>query len=336
MKLEKLKRPLVYIILASLTLILVLVLTLSITVKVFLNIPFHDQVTIVYRAYIANHDLKENRTNLIVLGLDERNDSFENTKTTDTIIFTSLNSQSGIINLLSLPRDLWDDKNQSKINQIYQTALLKQNKNTIKPYYSLITGQSIDYYLVVNTQNLVDIINILGGIDLYLDTGFRDQFYPNSEYIKDPSSGAPIYKTIEFPAGLIHLDKNNVTEFVRSRKSSDDPSKGGTDLGRINRQQLLISAIFGKIQLNIANLNFKVLSKLLDYYQKHIDTDLGLSDIAALTSVYLPNYRRLSLNRLDITPLIYHPDRLVNRQWVFMPVGDNYDKIQQYISQGLK
>lgn len=284
------------------------------------------------------------KPNFIILGVDKRNDWLEKTDTTDTIMFSQLDLQNAKVHLFSLPRDLWNYSTDSKINQIYPLALDKNNSeskfNFISKNFASISGQPIDRVLVLSTENLKQLADLLGGVDLYLETGFKDDLYPNEDYIQNPNSGAPIYTTVEFNSGWIHLDSRNITQFVRSRKSANTVASGGTDLGRIERQQLLINTLIDKLKSSLIK-NPPIVFKL---YQFWGTLEHNFSDTELIS--YLYRYRH-SLTKIQIIRhpisigedpkinLIYHPKKFVNSQWVYLPSGGDYFSLHGYISESL-
>ena len=221
-----------------------------------------------------------------------------------------------------------------------QISLNKKNKfEYIQNNFNLIIGQKIDKTIIITTQNLKDIINVIGGIDVYLETELKDSQYPNQAYIDNPKSGAPIYKTIYYPVGLNHLDSTNITEYVRSRKSSDLASNGGTDLGRMARQQKLFDSLLSKI-LSIRDP--KQLLKLYNYFDKNISHNLVQKDYLNLGLKILPNVEKLKINKINIptgenpkTDIIYHPLKFINKQWVFITSTSDYQSLKNFISKSL-
>lgn len=278
--------------------------------------------------------------NFLILGLDPRDDLLEKTETTDTIIYANLSSNFDSVKLFSLPRDLWFYPNSTKINQIYPDSLKQNNQfEYIQNNFNLIIGQKIDKTIIITTQNLKEIINIIGGVDVYLDTELKDSQYPNQVYIDNPKSGAPIYKTIFYPVGLNHLDSSNISEFVRSRKSSDLASNGGTDLGRMARQQKLFDSLLSKI-LSIRDP--KQLLKLYNYFDKNISHNLTQKDYLNLGLKLIPNIFKLKINKINIptgenpkTDIIYHPLKFINKQWVFTTLTPDYQSLKNFISKSL-
>lgn len=272
--------------------------------------------------------------NFLVLGLDPRDDLLEKTQNTDTIIYANLSPKFDSIKLFSLPRDLWSYEKSVKINQLYPDTFDNLQQN-----YKNIIGQNIDRTIVITTQNLKDIADIVGGIDVYLEVELKDTKYPNQDYISNPKSGTPIYKTIYYPPGQNHLDSSNITEFVRSRKSSESVADGGTDLGRIVRQQKLFDALLAKI-LQIQDP--KQLLTLYNYLNNNISHNLVKSDYISLAIKILPNIKSLKVIKVSIptgenpkTDIIYHPTKFINQQWVFITSTPDYQSLKNFISKSL-
>lgn len=295
---------------------------------------------------LRQNQYSQNQTiNFVFLGLDPRDDSLEKTEVTDTIIFSSLNLKDSKISLVSLPRDLWFYPDNSKINQIYPLAKSKTDQPfpQIKEKFSYLTGQKITHVVVFTTDNLAKLVNILGGVDVYLEQGFKDDQYPNPEYIKNPSPSIPVYITVEFPSGNIHLDKSNVSQFVRSRKGSDLVENGGTDIARIKRQQLLIESILNKLKSTSPVTAVKLFPPLYQFFHQELSSTLSDQDLSDIVFSLGPNIKNLSLQKTDLpiglspkdTGVIYYPGRLYQRQWVYLPRDKDYSSLQLFINQSL-
>ena len=294
-----------------------------------------------YTACRSNPYRSKDKINFLILGLDKRDDALEKTTTTDTIIFASLNLKTYKLNLISTPRDLWFYPQKTKINGLYPLALESKSDqfDYIQNNFQQLYGQDIDHVVIVTTDNLISFVNLIGGVDLYLENGFTDNQYPNPEYIKNPIPSIPIYKTISFPSGQIHLDQSNITEFVRSRKSANTAVQGGTDLGRIQRQQLLIQAILDKVKSGQIVNNISQLKQLYSYWDQDLSKTLTDQDIIQIIDLLGKNINQISLNKIEIpigtspkNSIIYHPAKFINKQWVFIPTDDKYQSFHQYIS----
>lgn len=299
----------------------------------------------IYKSVKFNSYQSKDKINFLILGLDERNDALEKTETTDTIIFASLNLKTFKFNLISTPRDLWFYEKNVKINGLYPLAL-ESNENKfdfLKSNFATIYGQNINHVVIINTQDLINFVNIIGGVDIYLDKGFTDDQYPNQTYIDNPSPEIPIYKTISFSDGWNHLDSTNITEFVRSRKSAETAADGGTDIGRIERQQLLIDALLNKIKAGDLVNNFTQLKNLYFFWQ-NISKTLSDTDALQIALALNKNLLNISLNKIEIpigtnktNGVIYHPEIIkATKQWVFITNDEKYQSLQQFVSAQIK
>jgi LCP family protein required for cell wall assembly len=298
----------------------------------------------IYSSIKNNPYKSKDKINFLILGLDKRDDALEKTTTTDTIIFASLDLKNFKLNLISTPRDLWFYEKMIKINNLYPMSL-ESNEDKfdfLKSNFTKLYGQSIDHIIVITTDGLINFVHLIGGVDLYLEKGFIDTQYPNSEYVKNPSAQIPIYKTIEFPSGQIHLDQSNVTEFVRSRKSSETATDGGTDIGRIQRQQLLIEAILNKLKSGKLINNKDQLKPLYFFWDKEISKTLSDTDALQILLTLNQNIKQVSLNKIDIpigenseNGIIYHPLKFINKQWVFITNDDKYQGFQEFIKKSI-
>ena len=298
----------------------------------------------VYDSVKSNPYQSKDNINFLILGLDERNDILEKTETTDTIIFASLNLKTFKLNLISTPRDLWFYEKNVKINGLYPLSLVSdQNKfDYLKTNFETLYGQPIDHVVIITTKNLINFVNVIGGIDVYLEKGFTDNQYPSQAYIDNPIPSIPMYTTISFPSGWNHLDASNITQFVRSRKGAETAAEGGTDIGRIERQQVLVDAILNKAKSGKLITTADQLKNLYFFWQ---DISKTLSDRDALQIVLVSkkNLLNISLNKIEIPigtnatdGVIYHPEELkATKQWVFITNDDKYQSLHQFIKTSL-
>jgi len=291
----------------------------------------------------TNPYLGKNKINFVILGLDKRDDSLEKTETTDTVILASLNLKTYKVNIISIPRDLWFYDINQKVNEIYPLSLKESNKFTyIKEKFQKLTNQNIDHVVILTTDNLIKFVQLIGGVDLTLDQGFIDTKYPNPEYIKNPSKNIPVYKTIEFKAGPVHLDESNITEFVRSRKGGETVAQGGTDLARIHRQQLLLDALLAKIKSGKLASDSSSLIDLYKFWNQDIEKDINDVQAIQILSTISENITKIELQKSEITVgtnakngLIYHPTSFINKQWVYIPSDKEYKSLQEFIDKSI-
>jgi len=325
------------IFLSILTIFLLVVTLSSLYLSSKLDYPIKDIVSDIKSAKSTSQN--DFQYNFLILGYDYRQDAFENSLNTDTIIFANYQTKTNTASLLALPRDLWDYKNDFKINQIYQKSLSTNMPITnTKSEFERILGTPIDRVLILSTNDIINIVDLLGGLDIYLEKGFVDDKYPNQAFIDDPNSGAPIYTTIEFKDGWNHLDSSNITQFIRSRKSSEIASQGGTDLGRIQRQEQLINTLIDKLKSDYLYKNPSSALALYHYWQNTLQTDFTHQDLFRIVLNQKKDILNLSIKKYSLTigegpkdSDIYHPLNFINRQWVFIPSSPDYQEIKDKV-----
>ena len=116
------------------------------------------------------------------------------------------------------------------------------------------TGVTIDHYVEVGFDGVVNIVNAVGGVDVCL---------PNA--VDDPKSG------LKLPAGRSHVYGDMGLAFVRARYI--DPR---ADLGRMDRQQQFLGSMFKEITSAQTLLNPLKLNAFLNAVLTSVHTDNGL------------------------------------------------------------
>ena len=232
-------------------------------------------------------------TNILLVGIDAREEdkSYQNT---DTMIIASYNHDKNTIVMMSIPRDTfvqipdWDS--WCKINSVYMIGEQQEKGNglpLLQRAIQDITGVETQYYMLVDIAGLKQIINIIGGVDVYVDTAFTDYRYPQA------ITGLEI-ETIHFDQGPQTLDAERAIQFARSRHSMDGLE--GTDFARAKRQQKIIIGIKDKILSSETLLNpQKILEivatleenvKFSGYTVDDIEAGLNLADKLKDAKIY--------------------------------------------------
>jgi len=183
-------------------------------------------------------DLPQGRVNILLLGVDSRPDEQEAART-DTMILLTLDTHTGVAGMLSLPRDLWVPipgyDLTWKINSAYTIG---ENRNypgggaqLAKDTVSAFIGQPIEYALRVDFDGFVQMVDLIGGIDLVVPKTIHDDQYPTTDYG---------YMTFHIDEGLQHLDGATALMYARTRNVDDD-------YNRAARQQQVIQAVLDKV-----------------------------------------------------------------------------------------
>lgn len=271
------------------------------------------------------------RINILILGI--RGTGQENTGDllTDVILLVSIKKSTGQLALISLPRDLYvtisNSGKKEKINSAYAYGGLLLAKKIVSHTVDLF----IDYSVSVDFAAFKEIIDALGGIAVYLDKPFEESFQwikegfeENDFWFKKEIDGEEKW-VFHIPAGRNILNGETALYYVRSRFSTND-------FDRMRRQQSVIMAIKDKaLTLGVLTNPIKVYN-LLDVLGKNIRTDMSLAEIGELINLSSDlDARELKRKIFDTMPegLLYQTH--LNGEYVLLPVGDNFDKIQEEI-----
>ncbi len=180
---------------------------------------------------------------------------------TDTIMVATYDAKNNKMNVMSIPRDTmvnvtWSTK---KINSTYNaggvTRLAQEVGNLI--------GFPLDFYIKVDLEGFVELIDALGGIDFEV---------PYNMNYEDPTQNLSIH----VEKGMQHLDGKTAVGVVRWRKNNDGTGYSSGDIGRIQTQQAFLKAV-GKKCLQLGNIT-KV-KEFAEIFNQHVETNLSLGNL---------------------------------------------------------
>jgi len=255
---------------------------------------------------------------ILLLGSDRREG--QSHWRTDTIILVSVDTRGHMAGLLSIPRDLWVYI-PGRGNERFNTADLWGEMGKypgggpalIKKTIEYNLGLPVHYYVRVDLQGFVKIIDTLGGVTVDVDCPLSDRF-------PDPDSPTG-FTDLDLSPGIYHLDGKAALYYSRSRLST-------SDYDRSRRQQKVIRGVWEQA------LRLDILPKIPELWQTLGDTfqtDLSLEQV--LTLAYLGT---------QMEPQNIHGhfiDRTAVTGWV-TPQGaqvllPNHEKIRQVVDQFL-
>ena len=199
--------------------------------------------------------------NIVLLGISEDLES----RLTDTIIVCSYNPKTAEVSMISVPRDTFvgnsldSAKSSDKLN-----TLFSKNHNNFMKKISEITGIDLKYYAVVNNEALINIVDIIGGVefDVPIDMDYDD---PTQD----------LY--IHLKKGVQVLDGEKAEQLLRFRHNNDGSSYPGSygdnDFGRMKTQRAFIEETI-KQTLSIKNI-FKA-KWIYDAVLENVDTNYDI------------------------------------------------------------
>lgn len=210
----------------------------------------------------------QGRTNVMIYGLTA--DGLR----TDTMILASYYWQQHKLVLLNIPRDLYANDNgyNTKIVSLYTLAKNQRpNDPSFPPQYvsdfiSREYGIPIHYWVVLNMQAFVQLIDSLGGLTVNVQRSFTDCLYPNADYT------GYIRPCPHFSAGVQTMNGATALIYARSRHSTDPLE--GTDFARSKRQQIIIKAALAKLKQQGALTDLSKLDTYLKIFGANVYTNL--------------------------------------------------------------
>jgi LCP family protein required for cell wall assembly len=215
--------------------------------------------------------------NILVMGIDRVADSKQNPEIrfsgrSDTMLLVRFDPQDHSLKILSIPRDSrvgLPNGSYDKINSANAIGGIPFTKEVIE---GNLDGITIDKYIRVTTNAFKDLVDLIGGVEVYVPMDMR---------YTDKTQG--LY--IDLKEGKQTLNGNQAEQFARFRHDNLG------DIGRVQRQQILLKALREKLQSPQAMFKIPQGLKLL---QQEVDSDLTQEEIFSLVAY------SLSLDKQDI------------------------------------
>ena len=226
-------------------------------------------------------EYKGDVVNILVCGIDfeeGRNysqDPTSNDGMTDMILYCQFDIKGGALRMLQIPRNSLVSTSGRKVNlsngksyaatnyQINSVAL--SNGGSIAALADVIYDQyrlPIDYYVSVDMQALVDMVDNFGGIEVYIP---HDMSYGGSKLLK----------------GYRNLDGASAEFFVRCRHGD---GYANSDIDRLNMQRYFYAGLFKRARaMGVTD----ILNQLPLVFKNYIKTDMDITTIAKLVVSFL-------------------------------------------------
>ena len=210
------------------------------------------------------YDMTTQPFSILIAGNDSWDEVYT-TGRTDVDMVATVNPTTKQVSFVSFPRDSYmPNPAVSNMNDKLTHMGIYGIQNTVDAL-SNYTGVSIGYYIVINFNSLVAIVNAIGGIDV-------DNPYAFTCDSIDTWRG-------DIPAGTVHLDGAMALAYVRERH---DLANG--DFDRIMHQTLVIKAMLNKMTTPAI---ITQIDSLLTAMQGLFKTNVSLDSIYALCQMQL-------------------------------------------------
>lgn len=272
---------------------------------------------------------EKGRINILLLGIGGKNHA--GGKLTDTIILASIKPKEKKVALISIPRDLAvpvEGRGWQKINSVnaYAEANQEDGGKALSQTLSDTLKVPIDYYVKADFQGFVDVINELGGVDIYVEDTLNDYKYP----IKGKEAAENYearYEHLHIEKGWQEMDGELALKYVRSRHAAGSQ---GSDFARARRQQKVLQGAKQKFKDTNLVLKPSLISNVLNEMNDHISTNLEIWEMIKLWEIG----KNVTSSEIKNEVLKNGPDGLLtatkseNGAYLLMPRSGDFSEIQ--------
>ena len=201
-----------------------------------------------------NSDINE-KINLLVLGKDD------SSSLCDVIILVNVNTADKKLTALQIPRDTYINLGEDSYKKINGASKSLGGDIELCEKISESMGIDIDGYVSFDGDFVREIVDVLGGVELYvpIDMDYEDPYQNLSIHLKK---------------GKQTLNGDQAISFVRYRKGYLR-----ADIGRIDAQKIFLSALVKKL---IEKTDAKDILPLSKVAMRYIKTNLPISRLISL------------------------------------------------------
>lgn len=290
------------------------------------HVPQRDLIQMVQTGVQSHKFDNVEQFQILILGTDQVDNRPDQPVLTDTIMLGNFSIESGKMQLLSLPRDLWSKTYQTKINSLYNYGFERYPNHPEQftaETLAAMTGLDFKYTLVITLDQLEEIIDSVGGITVNVPTAFVDNKFPRDDVDINSTDPNILYETVSFAAGEQKFDGATALKYIRSRHAEGEE---GTDISRSMRQQLVISALMQKVFASETLSDPYKVANLFTFYKNNFDDQIPLVDLITLgKKMFFKNKfdfeikgESLSIENSTQPGAIFHPDpSQYQNQWVY-------------------
>lgn len=212
-------------------------------------------------------------------GVDTRGDLTEKARS-DVNIIAAVNPETKQVVLINTPRDYYVDlAGTNSKDKLTHAGLygVQTSMDTLGNLY----GVDVQHYIRINFAGFINIVDALGGVDVYSDQAFT-------------SVGSPgYYDPTTFAEGWNHLDGKSALAFARERHAF-----ASGDIQRGINQMKVIDAVANKLKSPALLMGF---SKLMDAAADCFVTSLSQEQISALVRMQLGDLANWDIQSYTVT-----------------------------------
>lgn len=280
----------------------------------------------------------KDRFNILLLGLDRREDELASTSRTDTVMVASVNPKDKTVLLISIPRDLRvefpiDSGNYLKINEVHSHYTVSDERGdgprALKRVVSSILGIPVHYFVRIDFSGFERVVDELGGVTIEVPETLRAD-YPTDNYG---------WTTIKIPAGTQVMDGDTALKYARARHVYNAELAG--DINRALRQQQVMIAIKEKALANSSEIvtNPFKLRDFLSILSDSLLTDIQLNemiDLARLAQQFDTSDPTTVTSVSLMEDVHIYSGYGRDNKWYYFPIDPTWYEIHSWVEELLK
>lgn len=241
--------------------------------------------------------------NILVMGIDRVLDAPPNSDAvfsgnSDTMLLVHLDPDQENVSVLSIPRDtqvMIPGAGMEKINYANVAGGPTLAAQTVS---RTLNGVTIDRYVRVSTDAFREMVDLLGGVKV---------FVPEPMHYQDDTQ----HLYINLGQGWHTLNGAQAEQFARFRHDNYG------DIGRVQRQQQLIRAL--RERLTDPTVVAKI-PQAIQIFQKYIDTNLSTEEMLSLADYGL-GLKQDNFRMVMLPGRFSRPEEYVASYWIMDPSG---------------
>ncbi len=244
--------------------------------------------------------------NILAMGIDEVNGVSPTSDAifagrSDTMMLVNIDPTDGSIGVLSIPRDTQVEfPGQRGVTKINHANFLGGPRLAADVIGYNLNDVEVDRYVRFSTGAFRELVDLVGGVEVYVPR--RMQYVDNTQGLR-----------IDLEQGLQVLSGDQAEQFARFR------SDAYGDIGRVQRQQILMKALFKRLT------NPSVIPRLpqvIQLLRSQIDTNLSLEEMLAIANFGM-NLDQNEVRMVMLPGRFSDPTEYVASYWIMDHSGVN-------------
>lgn len=254
-------------------------------------------------------DPKFDNVSILLMGVDS-SDKRDNTESarTDALMVATLNKDDKSVKLVSIPRDslvyIPEVNYETKINHAHAYGQEGAVVDTVESLLEI----PIDYWVRVNFDSFIDVVDALDGIEVDVPYEFTEQDS------KDRANAIHLYP------GVQELDGEQALALARTRKLDNDIERG-------KRQQQVLKAILDR---TVSLKSILKIDDVIDAVGKNMETSMLPSEVKSFVSYGLSG-KKLKIENITLEGDDYQPGNAYFWKLDEIALQDTIRELQEHL-----